>query len=201
MQRRAVVFATTMTLAWTLAGCAKPPQAAVDAAKQALDGARSAGAGTYATESLRAAENAAARLDAELKAQEEKAAFMRSYKRATELAEAAQVAAQKAAGDEDAAKEKAKQEATIAIEATRGALGQAKAAAEKLPNTKAVQAARQPIDADIAAAEAALADAQAALTAGKPADAKVKAVAAGVAVEKAKAGLDQAVKAPAKGRR
>jgi len=201
MQRRALVLTMTKTLAWTLAGCARPPQAAIDAAKQALDGARSAGAGTYAAESLRAAEDAAARLDTELKAQEQKAAFIRSYKKATEFAEAAQLAAQKAAADAEAGKQMAKQEATLAIESTREALGQAKAALEKLPKTKAVQAARQGIQADIAVAEAALGDAESALAAGKLADAKAKAAAAGVAVEKAKAGLDEAVKAPAKGRR
>jgi len=201
MQRHALVLTMALTLGWTLAGCAKPPQAATDAAKQALDGARSAGAGTYAAESLRAAEDSAARLETELKAQQEKTAFLRSYKKATELAGTAQLAAQKAAADADAAKEKAKQEAAVAIEATREALGQAKAAVETLPKTKAVQAARQPIEADIAVAETALADAESTLAAGKLADAKAKAAAAAVAVEKAKAGLDEAVKVPAKGRR
>lgn len=201
MKRRALVLTMTLTLAWTLAGCAKPPQAAIDAAKQALDGTRSAGAGTYAAESLRAAEDAAARLDTELKTQQEKVAFVRSYKKATDLAEAAKLAAQKAAADAKAGKEKAKREATVAIEATREALDRAKAAVETLPKTKAVQAARQPIETDIATAERALADAESALAAGKLADAKAKAEAAGVAVEKATARVDEAVKAPAKGRR
>lgn len=189
MQRRALVL--TMTMAWTLAGCSKPPQAAIDAA-------RSAEAGTYAAESLRVAEDAAARLDAEVKAQAEKVAFMRSYKSVAGLAEAAQFAAQKAAADAEAGKQKSKQEATLAIEATREATGQAKAAVEKLPKTKAAQAARQSIEADLAAAETALADAESALAAGKLADAKAKAEAAGASVAKAMAALDGVRKPPAK---
>jgi hypothetical protein len=196
MQRRALFL--TMTLAWTLAGCAEPPRAAVDAGRQALDGARSAGAGTYAAESLRAAEDAAAGLDAELKAQEQKAAFMRSYKKATELAEAAQLAAQKVVADAESGKQKSKQEAGVAIEATRQAVGRAKDAVEQLPRTKAAQGARQAIGGDIAAAETALVDAESALAAERLADAKAKAEAAGASVAKAQVALDGALKPPAK---
>ncbi len=167
MQRRALVVTMAITLAWTLAGCAKPPQAAIDGAKQSIDAARSAEAGTYAPDAFRTAEDATVRLDAELRAQDQKAAFLRSYKRAAEFAEAAQVAAHKAAVDADAGKEKARQRVTLAIETTREAAGQARAAVDKLPKTAAAQAARQSIEAALAAAEAVLADAESALTAGK----------------------------------
>jgi len=192
MHRRALVVTMAMTMAWTLAGCAKPPQAAIDGAKQAIDAARSAEAGTYAPDSSRTAEDATGRLDAELKAQNQKPAILRSYKTTTELSEAAQVAAQKAVVDADAGKQKVRQEATLAIESTREAAGQARAAVGKLPKSAAAQAARQPIEADLAAAEAVLADAQSALAAGKLTDARTKAEAASGFVSKAKAGLDAA---------
>ena len=59
-------------------GCAKPPQAEIDAAKAALESAR-AEASEYAPEAFSAAEDAMANLETELKTQEEKFALMRRY--------------------------------------------------------------------------------------------------------------------------
>lgn len=86
-------------------GCASPPTADVDAAKAAVDNAATAGAGQYAAESLKTAQDARAALDAELKAQEGK--FLKSYDKAKELAIAAKAAGDKAAADAVAGKEKA----------------------------------------------------------------------------------------------
>ena len=86
-------------------GCASPPTADVDAAKAAVDNAATAGAGQYAAESLKTAQDARAALDAELKAQEGK--FVKSYDKTKELAMAAKAAGDKAAADAVAGKEKA----------------------------------------------------------------------------------------------
>ena len=59
--------------------CATPPQAQVDAANAALTKATAAGATEYAPEAYRAAQDAQAKLDAELKTQADKFAFMRAY--------------------------------------------------------------------------------------------------------------------------
>ena len=97
--------AIALGLAITVTGCASPPTADVDAAKAALDKAATDRAGQYAAESLKAAQDARAALDAELKAQEGK--WFKSYDKTKELAVAAKAAGDKAAAEAVAGKEKA----------------------------------------------------------------------------------------------
>ncbi len=97
--------AIAMSLAIVVTGCASPPTADVDAAKAAVDKAASERAGQYAAESLKAAQNAQAALDAELNAQESK--WVKSYDKARELAVAAKAAGDKAAADAVAGRERA----------------------------------------------------------------------------------------------
>ena len=92
-------------LAITVTGCASPPSADVDAAKAAVDRAATDRADKYAAESLKAAQDARAALDVELKAQEGK--WIKSYEKTKELAAAAKAAGDKAAADVVVAKEKA----------------------------------------------------------------------------------------------
>jgi len=92
-------------LALTLTGCAAPPTAEVDAARAAVDKAVTDRADQYAAESLKAAQDSRAALDAELTAQEAK--WFKSYDRAKELAVAAKAAGDKAAAEAAAAREKA----------------------------------------------------------------------------------------------
>jgi TonB family protein len=105
-------------LAITVAGCASPPNADVDAARAAIDKAVSDQGAQYAGDSLKVAQDAWAALDAELKAQEGK--WFKSYDKAKELAVAAKAAGDKASAeaiagkaqaDAIAAKEKADAEA------------------------------------------------------------------------------------------
>jgi TonB family protein len=96
-------------LVMTLTGCSSPPTAEVDAARQSLASASSAGADKYAAESLTQAQAAEAALDAELKTQERN--YVKSYDRARELAVAAKTAADKAASDAAAGRERAEAEA------------------------------------------------------------------------------------------
>lgn len=98
-------LAMSLGLVLTVTGCASPPSADVDAAKAAVDKAATAGAGQYAAESLKAAQDARAALDAELKAQEGKS--FKSYDKTKELAIAAKAAGDKATADAVAGKEKA----------------------------------------------------------------------------------------------
>ena len=97
--------AIALALAVMATGCAAPPSADIDAAKAAVDKAVTDGAGQYAADALKAAEDARAALDAELKAQDGK--WFKSYDKAKELAAAAKAAGEKAATDAVAAKEKA----------------------------------------------------------------------------------------------
>ena len=121
---RAIVrfHAIVLGLAFTVTSCASPPSADVDAAKAAVDRAATDRAGQYAPESLKAAEDARAALDAELKAQEGK--WLKSYDKAKELAVAAKAAGDKAAADAVAGKEKAE---AIAAKEKADAAARAKA--------------------------------------------------------------------------
>jgi TonB family protein len=97
--------AIALGLAITVTGCASPPNADVDAATAALDRAATDRADQYAAESLKAAQDARAALDVELKTQEGK--WFKSYDKTKELAVAAKAAGDKAAADAVAGKEKA----------------------------------------------------------------------------------------------
>lgn len=110
-------------LAISVSGCASPPSEDVEAAKAAVSKADNERAGEYAAESLKAAQDAQAALDAELKAQE--ANWMKSYDRTKELAVAAKAAGDKAAADAAAGKEKA--EAVVVARKKADAAARAKA--------------------------------------------------------------------------
>jgi hypothetical protein len=98
-------LAISLGLAITVTGCASPPSADVDAAKTADEKATTARADQYAAESLKAARDARAALEAEPKTQEGK--LFKSYDKAKELPIAAKAAGDKAAADAVAGKEKA----------------------------------------------------------------------------------------------
>ena len=114
--------AIALGLAITVTGCASPPNADVEAAKAAIDRAATDRAGQYAAESLKAAQDARAALDAELTAQEGK--WFKSYDKTKELAVAAKAAGDKAEADAVAGKEKAD---AVAIKVKADAAARAKA--------------------------------------------------------------------------
>ncbi|HET6960156.1 MAG TPA: energy transducer TonB [Vicinamibacterales bacterium] len=119
------VRAIILCLVISVTACAQPPTTDVDAAKAAVDRAATHRADQYAAESLKAAQDARAALDAELKAQEGK--WVKSYDKTKELAVAAKEAGDKATGDAVVAKEKAEAKAradaaAAKAEATRRAL-------------------------------------------------------------------------------
>jgi protein TonB len=103
MRVRSAIVIVVLGFAVMTVGCGAPPTADIDAAKTAVSNAASAGAGQYAAESLKAAEEAQAALDAELKAQE--GTWFKSYDKAKQLALAAKEAGDKAAAETVAAKE------------------------------------------------------------------------------------------------
>ena len=129
MRARVSVGAIAIALAITAAGCGAPPTAEIDAARAAVDKALADSAGQYAAESVKAAQDAQAALDAELKAQDAK--WFKSYDKAKELAAAASAAGERAAAEAVAAREQA--EALAAKEkAEAEAREKAKAAAVRV---------------------------------------------------------------------
>lgn len=113
-------------LSIAVAGCGTPPTTDVDAARASVDKATANGASQYASESLKAAQDAQTALDAELKAQDGK--WFKSYDKAKDLAAAAKAAGDKAATEAAAAKEKANA-AAVAVKKREEARLAAKAAA------------------------------------------------------------------------
>jgi protein TonB len=129
MRVNAGFLAIALGLALTVTGCAAPPAAEVDAAKASVDTAVTNGADQYAAESLKAAQDARAALDAELAGQD--ARWFKSYDRTKELAAAAKAAGDKAAADALAAKQQADAAAAKEIAAAE-AREKAKAAAVRV---------------------------------------------------------------------
>ena len=72
--------------------CATPPKAYIDVANATVDNALAAKASQYAPESLKAAQDARAKLNAELKVQDGHLPMMQSYGEAVKLAAAAKAA-------------------------------------------------------------------------------------------------------------
>jgi TonB family protein len=119
-------------LAVAAAGCGTPPTSDVDAARASVDKATANGASQYAPESLKAAQDAQAALDAELKAQDGK--WFKSYDKAKDLAATAKTAGDKAATDAAAAKEKS-EAAAMAVKKREAARAAAKASAVRVGGT------------------------------------------------------------------
>jgi hypothetical protein len=168
------VSSIVLGLVVAAAGCASPPKADIDAAKAAVEQGTAAGAGEYAADSLKAAQDAQAALDAEVKAQQGKW-IGASYTKAKELAAAAKAAGDKAAADAAAGKQQARADATAAISDARAALTQAQALLDKAPRGKGSAADIEAMKGDLATGAKAIADAESALGAERFLEAKAKA--------------------------
>lgn len=193
----AVIVGATLLLA----GCAQPPTQAVDAARAALETARTSEAADYAPESLQAADDAVAALDAELKAQSEAFALTRSYKKATELAAAATTAAEKATTDAEAGREAAMNQASALRDEVAASLVQTTEMIAKAPKGKGTQADIEAMKADVASVESGLADFDAAFSAGRYKEAVAKAEASRETLNRIQADIQAAIDAKAAGRR
>jgi hypothetical protein len=161
-----------------LAGCSQPPTADIDAAKQALDDARQAQAAEYAQATWTTAQDAEAKLDGELDAQEKRWAAARSYTVARQLAQDTKTLAERSRDEAVAGKEKAKTDATTLMAEARAEVDRARAALATAPKGKGTEADLASLKADTASFDDTLAEMQKAFDAGQYNDAKVKAQAA-----------------------
>lgn len=196
MRVRFGILTLVLGLAVTVVGCGAPPTADIDAAKTAITAAGAAGAGEYAAPSLKAAEDAQAALDAELKAQDGK--WVKSYDKAKELAVAAKAAGEKAAADATAGKEKAKADATQAVTDAKAALAEAEGLLEKAPKGKGSAADIAAMKTDLTTAATTIAEAETALGNEKCLDAKAKAESAKNAATTVKTAVETAIAAKKK---
>lgn len=176
----------------TLAGCSQVPQADVDAAKQALADARQAQAEVYAPESWNAAQDASAKLDAELEAQKQHWAALRSYTIAKQLATEAKSSADRSRDDAAQGKERVKGEATTLMSQARDEAAKAHTAVAAAPKGKGTEADLASLKSDASSIDDTLGEAQKAFDSGDYIAAKTKAQAAIDASKKIETEIDQA---------
>jgi hypothetical protein len=167
-----------MVLALCLAGCAKSPVAEIEGARQALDHARDVQAADYAPEAWNAANDAQARLDAELAAQKERSAMFRSYKKAKDLAAEVRSSAERATQLAADGKEKAKTESAALMTQAREEYTLASGALGSAPRGKGTEADLASLKSDVTSIEGTLSEMQTAYDAGNYVLAKTKAQAA-----------------------
>jgi hypothetical protein len=196
MRRSMWGFVVAVGMMVTLVACASAPKAEIDGAKAAVDQAVAAGAGEYAGDSLKAAQDASAALEAEVKAQEGK--WFASYTKTNELAAAAKAAGEKAAADAVAGKAKAKDEATTAIANAKTVLAEAQALLDKAPKGKGTAADIEAMKTDLVNATTAITEAEGSLAGERFLDAKAKAESAGAAATTVKTAVEAAMAAKGK---
>ena len=119
--------ALMLLLALAASSCAKEPTRLVTQARQAEQAARAEGAAEYAPDALLAAEQAGAKLDAELQAQHGRLFFLRSYDETRLLTRAYAEAATKATDEAAVARAEAQRHAVAVIQELRAPLEQLRA--------------------------------------------------------------------------
>ena len=162
-------------LVGVVAGCSKPPQMEMDAAKAKLDQAKSAQADAYAPAEWQAAQDAMNAAEQEVAAQNAKMALMRNYKQAKTLMARADSAAAQAQTAATEGKERMRGEADALITQASAAIDSTNAMMAKAPKGKETKADLELIQGDITAAQSTLEEAKTAMTQTDYITAKAKA--------------------------
>jgi hypothetical protein len=165
-------------LGLALAGCSQAPTADVDAAKHAMEEARQAQAPEYAPQAWTAAQDADAKLQAELDAQQKRWAPLRSYTVAKQLAADEKSAAERSMSEAATAKETMKTEVSTLMAQARDEAAKAHAAVDTAPKGKGTEADLASMKTDATSIDDTLTQMQTAFDAGNYIDAKTKAQAA-----------------------
>jgi hypothetical protein len=174
------------------AACASAPTAEITATKAAVTTAQTDDVRTYAADSLKAAEDEMSKALAEVQTQDGKFFISRDFKQASTMLKSAKDLAEKAVGDAQANKAKAKSDAEAALAALPQSIEEAKKALAKAPKGKDTKADLEAMQNDLKVAEEALTEANTALSNGQYKDALTKAESAR---EKTAAIIDQVQKA------
>lgn len=172
--------------------CASAPTAEITATKTAVATAQTDDVRTYAGDSLKAAEDQMSKALAEVQTQDGKFFVSRDYKQASTMLKSAKDLAEKAVGDAQANKAKAKTDAEAALAALPQSIEEAKKALAKAPKGKDTRADLEAMQNDLKVAEEALTEANTALSQGQYKDALTKAESA---KEKTSAIVEQVQKA------
>ncbi len=157
-----------------LAGCAKPPDSELTAAKNALEEARNAGAADYVADVFKAADDQLQKAKEEITAQETRVALARNYDKTRELLAKAKAEADKAKIDAVSAKEKAKGEAETGLREAQAALGQAKLLLAMAPTGKGSKGDIKALKGNVRTAEEMLLNIKTSLDTGDYLEARAK---------------------------
>jgi lipopolysaccharide export LptBFGC system permease protein LptF len=195
MMRLTLLVALCVAASLCFIGCASAPTAEINATKAAIAAAQTEDIQTYASESLKTAEDTLAQATSEVQTQEGKSGFSRDYKAASELLKQAKDAAAKAQAEAQANKAKTKADAEALIAGLATQLADAKKALATAPKGKDTKAELEALQNDLKSADEAAVAASTAMSQEKFMDALGQARAA---KEKADGVIEQVTAAKAK---
>ncbi len=175
-----------------LGACAQPPSAEMDAANQSLAMAREGGAAEYAPTAMTAAEDLRASIEAELAAQQDRFALLRSYDSVAVLTAALKAASEQASTEAASAREVARQEASTVLAEAQTSLEEVRAMLESAPTGKGTAADIAALKMDLDNAATALANVQTAFADNRFLDAKAGAIAAKEGTDRVRTAIEQA---------
>ena len=155
-----------------LAGCADPPTAELDAAKQALDSARDVGAEQFAASEYSAAQRAYNEAEATTNTEAERFFLLKDFEQARAQIADAKTKAMRAESSAQAEKKRQKESAEAAIAAARDAVSAAYTSLAEAPSGKGTEADIEELSAELSMAEADLDAAEAALNSENFSDAE-----------------------------
>jgi len=195
MKSRLGILVLSLVLMTALfAGCAKEPTAELDAAKAALEAAKTAEADRYLAADFNAAQDSLNAAVTEIETQKSKFALTRSYDHAKNLIASALAAANAAKDQVAAKKEQVRQEVQTVLTEAQTTLAETKTLLKKAPRGKEGRAALEAIQNDLTTIEqTSLAEVNTLLTSGDFLSAKDKVMAANDKLKSIKDELQQAI--------
>ena len=176
-KQRLTIPAVLLGLAALATGCAEPPTARVEAAKQELS-AFAGEAATYAPDAYATAEDAVTQLDAELAAQEASFALLRDYERTNELAGAVEAAAGQVRQAVDAERQRLSTAANGLVDDANRSMTNTRASIAELPEDELEEDQAAAWEADLTEVSASLEEVTSLLAADQQVDAQREAEAA-----------------------
>jgi len=139
--KRLIVFAFSIVVTLFVTSCAKPPEAQIQQAGNALEAAEAAGSQKYALDAWNRAKQAMEMLNAELSTQDQRFRLFRNFNNARTLAESATNAANQAKAEADKKKAQLRADTTKMIADVKSSLQSARTQLSGLPRTTAVNTA------------------------------------------------------------
>ncbi len=187
--KRYVLMGLVVAIVLAATGCAKPPEAQIQQAKQALQVAQAANAQAYAPDAWNKAQSAMDRLNKELDAQAKKLPLFRNYRTASSLAAEVISAASQAATQSADKVAQLRTQTTQLISNVRASIASARTQLARVPSTRVNKAS---LTATLDAATRLLATAQSQLDAGQFDNAQATATRARDSVTSALRTIEQA---------